>query len=67
MDMDLQAQLAAGQLSDSLKLELEDAQKKLTAEQEVKAKLTEANQSLQKVSTIIPTHGQIDRFYFLTR
>jgi hypothetical protein len=40
---------AAGQLSDGLKMDLEEAQKKLATEQEAKAKLMESNQVLQKV------------------
>ncbi len=49
-DLDMQAQHAAGQLSDSVKLELEEAQRKLALEQKAKAKLAESNQSLKKVS-----------------
>lgn len=44
---DLQSQLAASH--DSLKVELEEAQKKLMVEQEAKAKLTDSNQSYKKV------------------
>lgn len=45
----MQAQLAAEHMSDSLKLELNDLQKRLKQEQEARAKLTESNQSFQKV------------------
>ncbi len=47
---DLQAQLSAGHLTDSLKMEVQELQAKLTAEQITKAKLTDSNRSLQKVS-----------------
>lgn len=66
--MQLEAQLsdrsqleAAGLLCDGLKLDLEEAQKKLTVEQEAKAKLTESNKSLQKVnqSIIIMVTGTV--------
>ena len=47
---DLQAQLSAGHLTDTLKMEVQELQAKLTTEQDAKAKLTDRNQSLQKVS-----------------
>ena len=47
---DLQTQLSAGHLTDNLKMEVQELQSKLAAEQEAKAKLTDSNQSLQKVS-----------------
>ena len=47
---------AAGQ--DGLKMDLEDAQKRLAKEQEAKAKLTETNKSLQKVKGFQSIHGR---------
>lgn len=45
----MQAQLAAEQMSDALKLELDELQKKLKLEKEARVKLTDSNQSLHKV------------------
>ena len=46
-------QAAAGQLSDSLKMEVEELSKKLSSELEAKGKLVETNQSLQKVCVCV--------------
>ena len=48
--MDMQAQLAAGFETNDLKVELEEAQRSLKTEQEARAKLTNTNQALEKVS-----------------
>lgn len=48
--MDMQAQLAVGFETNDLKVELEEAQRSLKTEQEARAKLTNTNQALEKVS-----------------